>query len=123
MDLSRRGFLGTMIGGVAASAAVRTFPFRVFSFPETVKVAQPLTLRFIRAYDPMADKMISRWDVLSGFGKLTPYGMDFCKMDEVNSGSLSNALDRMEAPLAVKSVLLRQTFPKEPFVFSVEHPS
>jgi hypothetical protein len=33
---SRRGFLGLMIGGIAASAAVRTWPFRVFSFPSSV---------------------------------------------------------------------------------------
>lgn len=30
---TRRGFLGMMVGGIAAAAAVRTFPFRVFSFP------------------------------------------------------------------------------------------
>ena len=28
-----------MIGGVAAVAAVRTFPFRVFSFPSEIRVA------------------------------------------------------------------------------------
>lgn len=31
--MNRRGFLRTLIGGVAATAAVRTFPFRVYSFP------------------------------------------------------------------------------------------
>lgn len=31
--MNRRKFLGMLAGGVAASAAVRTFPFRVFSFP------------------------------------------------------------------------------------------
>ena len=31
--MERRGFLKLMVGGVAAAAAVRTFPFRVFSFP------------------------------------------------------------------------------------------
>jgi hypothetical protein len=31
--MNRRGFLSTLIGGVTATAAVRTFPFRVFSFP------------------------------------------------------------------------------------------
>lgn len=31
--MERRGFLRTLIGGVAAAAAVRTFPFRVYSFP------------------------------------------------------------------------------------------
>jgi hypothetical protein len=30
---NRREFLKTLIGGVAASAAVRTWPFRVYSFP------------------------------------------------------------------------------------------
>ena len=34
--ISRRGFLGALIGGVASAAAVRTFPFRVFSFPTVV---------------------------------------------------------------------------------------
>lgn len=31
--LDRRKFLGTLIGGVAGAAAVRTWPFRVYSFP------------------------------------------------------------------------------------------
>jgi hypothetical protein len=31
--VNRRKFLSTLIGGVAAAAAVRTFPFRVYSFP------------------------------------------------------------------------------------------
>lgn len=38
--LTRRGFLGALVGGaaVAATASVaRTFPFRVFSFPNEVK--------------------------------------------------------------------------------------
>jgi hypothetical protein len=31
--MQRRQFLKTLIGGLAAGAAVRSFPFRVFSFP------------------------------------------------------------------------------------------
>jgi hypothetical protein len=31
--MNRRNFLGSLIGGVAAGAAVRTWPFRVYSFP------------------------------------------------------------------------------------------
>jgi hypothetical protein len=31
--MNRRNFIGTLVGGLAASAAVRTWPFRVFSFP------------------------------------------------------------------------------------------
>jgi hypothetical protein len=37
--MDRRGFLKSLIGGVAAGAAVRAFPFRVFSFP--AKLASP----------------------------------------------------------------------------------
>jgi hypothetical protein len=33
---SRRNFLRMLIGGVAAGAAVRTWPFRVFSFPSEI---------------------------------------------------------------------------------------
>ena len=35
--MDRRSFLRDMIGGVAAAAAVRTFPFRVYSFPTIIK--------------------------------------------------------------------------------------
>lgn len=31
----RRGVLRLLVGGVAAAAAVRTFPFRMYSFPPT----------------------------------------------------------------------------------------
>ncbi len=34
-----------MIGGVAAAAAVRTFPFRVYSFPTTPAVMDPAVAR------------------------------------------------------------------------------
>lgn len=36
--MNRRNFLGKLIGGVAATAAVRTWPFRVYSFPRRVRV-------------------------------------------------------------------------------------
>ena len=34
--MNRRGFLRTLVGGVAVGAAVRTWPFRVYSFPAEV---------------------------------------------------------------------------------------
>jgi hypothetical protein len=34
--IDRRSFLRTIVGGVAAGAAVRTWPFRVYSFPSKV---------------------------------------------------------------------------------------
>lgn len=36
--MERRGFLKALIEGVAVAAAVRTFPFRVFSFPTDIKI-------------------------------------------------------------------------------------
>jgi hypothetical protein len=37
--MERRNFLRTLIGGVAVAAAIRTWPFRVYSFP-----SEPVTL-------------------------------------------------------------------------------
>ena len=34
--MNRRNFLQSMIGGLAASAAVRQWPFRVYSFPTRI---------------------------------------------------------------------------------------
>ena len=38
--MDRRNFLRLLVGGVAAEAAVRTFPFRVFSFPSKIESIQ-----------------------------------------------------------------------------------
>lgn len=37
--MDRRGFLKMLVGGVATAVAVRTFPFRVFSFPKDITFA------------------------------------------------------------------------------------
>lgn len=37
--MNRRNFLRMMIGGVAAAAAERAFPFRVYSFPSDIALA------------------------------------------------------------------------------------
>jgi len=39
--MNRRNFIGMMVGGVAAAAAVRTWPFRVYSFPSEPRIAFP----------------------------------------------------------------------------------
>lgn len=66
--MNRRAFLQTLgIGGVATAAAVREFPFRVFSFPERIVIPDKLrAFRFVRVFDPIQAKMISRWDVFNG---------------------------------------------------------
>lgn len=37
--MNRRSFFKSMVGGVATAAAVRTFPFRVFSFPSQPRLS------------------------------------------------------------------------------------
>jgi hypothetical protein len=37
--MNRRNFLSMMVGGIATAAAVRTFPFRVYSFPKEIALA------------------------------------------------------------------------------------
>ena len=44
--MDRRSFFRTMVGGVAASAAVRTWPFRVYSFPSQIVI--PTTERLLQ---------------------------------------------------------------------------
>jgi hypothetical protein len=38
--MERRGFLKLLVGGVAAAAAVQTWPFRVYSFPSEVTLVE-----------------------------------------------------------------------------------
>lgn len=56
-DMNRRNFLRTMIGGLAAGAAVRTWPFRVFSFPSEIVKPQLVKItmqqNFKCIYDPV----------------------------------------------------------------------
>lgn len=49
--MDRRSFFRTMVGGVATSAAVRTWPFRVFSFPSNVCVPKH-RFNFVKGYYP-----------------------------------------------------------------------
>ena len=61
--MNRRNFFRTMIGGVAAAAAVRTWPFRVYSFP---------TLLAIPSNDRIDIMDITMWgkDLRRGTGSL-----------------------------------------------------
>lgn len=44
--MDRRAFLTSLVGGVAATAAVRSFPFRVYSFPEEIVIPKPKCVRY-----------------------------------------------------------------------------
>lgn len=45
--LDRRNFIQQMIGGIAGTAAVRTWPFRVYSFPTNIVLASSLPAGFV----------------------------------------------------------------------------
>lgn len=45
--MNRRNFLRSLIGGIAATAAVRTFPFRVYSFPKEITIATRKQIEFV----------------------------------------------------------------------------
>jgi hypothetical protein len=92
MELSRRGFLGSLVGGVAAAAAVRTWPFRVYSFPaDIVPVRTPwpdsltkeeldrLNEITIKYFNPVMRDQLFRpsplFEHLTRNGKLDPYGL------------------------------------------------
>jgi len=65
--MDRRGFLGMMIGGIATAAAVRTFPFRVFSFPKEIKVVNAAnTGLFFETWDDWNQQAIYK----NGLGNL-----------------------------------------------------
>lgn len=71
---SRRDFLRFAIGGVAAAAAVRTFPFRVYSFPSEIRepsITEVLLThqqRFEIAFEPWIDGPIYRFADLESKG-------------------------------------------------------
>jgi hypothetical protein len=65
--MDRRNFLRAMVGGVATAAAVRSFPFRVFSFPTQIELPTQKQIEFLVGTDPLyIGQSISlhglRWD-------------------------------------------------------------
>lgn len=48
--MNRRSFFKSMVGGIATAAAVRTFPFRVLSFPSTPLL---ITMKDIEEFSKM----------------------------------------------------------------------
>jgi len=67
-----------MFGGVAAAAAVRTFPFRVFSFPKEIVVAPPLVSIAFRVIAPPPGAICGAW-------RVPPH-----KIGDLSKGTFSN---------------------------------
>lgn len=53
--MDRRELLSTLVGGVSVNAAVRTWPFRVFSFPTELRILSMEKLRRIYVERAMAE--------------------------------------------------------------------
>lgn len=54
--LDRRKFFGQMLGGLAVTAAVRTWPFRVYSFPTEIVIPEMSSPLFEQiSYTELAD--------------------------------------------------------------------
>ena len=70
--MNRRGFLHSLVGGIAATSAVRAWPFRVYSFPSEIsftdvqhaidETALPLPIHHFSAvwYNPRALEALKR---------------------------------------------------------------
>ena len=51
--MNRRGFLRALVGGVATATAVRTFPFRVFSFPSEIVTPPMVHISEVGVWDEL----------------------------------------------------------------------
>lgn len=97
-NMDRRSFFKSIVGGFAATAAVRTFPFRVFSFPKEIILApNPVSVRFVRCYDLVRARMVNRFDVLYGFGQLAcPLAIDQAEVINIESGISDIAMEEFQ---------------------------
>jgi hypothetical protein len=70
---------------------------RVWSFPKQIVIASPAQVRFIRAWDPLRNMMVNRFDVLYGFGVLeNPQTVEQCEVVKVRLDSeVPNAMERL----------------------------
>jgi hypothetical protein len=66
--MNRRGFLNRFIGGVAAASAVRTWPFRVYSFPAEIIAVNPLPFYYQAA--------LMNIDLRYGYGRFVVENVD-----------------------------------------------
>ena len=59
--MNRRGFLQSLVGGIATATAVRTWPFRVYSFPTEPQI---FTVDEFRNFyvQPAVDALLKEWE-------------------------------------------------------------
>jgi hypothetical protein len=61
--MERRSFLRSLVGGVAVAAAVRTFPFRVFSFPSEIHLCPIMYGNLKVVTQPLYDVELWWWSL------------------------------------------------------------
>ena len=64
--MDRRNFFRSMVGGVVATAAVRTWPFRVFSFPSEIVTAPVLCNQIVGVhfeFDSVTDALRKEFSI------------------------------------------------------------
>lgn len=128
--MNRRGFLNSLVGGVAASVAMRTWPFRVFSFPTEIKRGLGITsVRFVRAFDPIQKTMYSRLDTLYGFGAdrlIMPSRIEHGSIISSNNGLplsqevISHFTEKLHIPYCPPDRFYIDGFASKQFLHSVE---
>jgi hypothetical protein len=81
--MNRRNFLRLIVGGIAAGAAARTFPFRVYSFPVEIHVptARRLTGWMYLKRDCYSKGFYFKVEPLYDFFKVQPL-YDICSLSE-----------------------------------------
>lgn len=86
--MNRRNFIRTLIGGVVAGAAVRTWPFRIYSFPSEI-VRRPWPT-FYPKFDPA--KHIDYRIILADSMDIRIFGADIACPDQI---AIAMSADKM----------------------------
>jgi hypothetical protein len=64
--MNRRNFLSSMIGGVTTAAAVRTWPFRVYSFPSEIKLVKRFPFKRFPFFRPIKSTLLEEIMAIPG---------------------------------------------------------
>lgn len=106
--MNRRNFLRSLVGGVATAAAVRSWPFRVYSFPTAPAIEFDKRI-FWFGCDPPAELAFylnadqkKAWDELVGDKLPALYGIRYIE-DVENAGTKWLGLKRSPYPGALNS--------------------
>jgi hypothetical protein len=74
--MDRRNFLGSLIGGIAATAAVRSWPFRVYSFPSELNILNPIVGQTLYVTNAAGHQFFKVGDMVTLEGSLPKFSMN-----------------------------------------------